>query len=48
MSKDKCEHKANVKECYFCAMLAMHPNNSVLKEKEVEALKFLFALEAAP
>lgn len=39
----KCEHGANIKECYFCAMLAMHPGNPLQREKEAEALTFLLA-----
>ena len=39
----KCEHGANIKECYFCAMLVMHPDNPLQRAKEAEALSFLLA-----
>ena len=39
----KCEHGANIKECYFCAMLMMHPDNPRQRAKEAEALAFLLA-----
>ena len=39
----KCEHGANMKECYFCAMRATHPDNPLQRAKEAEALSFLLA-----
>jgi len=39
----KCEHGANMKECYFCAMRATYPDNPLQRAKEAEALSFLLA-----